>query len=52
MFVGAVYARALFLKSTKYARSQTAPTADSTLLGQALKLGVHNVEKGQSRDGL
>jgi hypothetical protein len=34
MFVGAVYDRALFLESTKYTRSQTAPTADSSLLGQ------------------
>jgi hypothetical protein len=35
MLVGAVYDRALFLESTKYARSQTAPTAYSSLLGQA-----------------
>src|SRR5215831_5424026 len=31
--VGAVYDRALFVESTKYARSQTAPTADSPLPG-------------------
>jgi hypothetical protein len=35
MFVGAVYDRAPFLESTKYARSQTAPTANAPLLGQA-----------------
>jgi len=35
MSVGAVYDRALFLESKKYARSQTAPTATSPLLGQA-----------------
>src|SRR5215831_12342231 len=34
--VGAVYDRAFFLESTKYARSQTAPTVGSSLLGQAL----------------
>jgi hypothetical protein len=37
MSVGAVYDRALFLESTKYARSQTAPTANAPLLGQAPK---------------
>jgi hypothetical protein len=35
MSVGAVYDRAPFLESTKYARSQTAPTANAPLLGQA-----------------
>src|SRR5262249_3439597 len=35
MSVGAVYDRAAFLGSRKYARSKTAPTADSLLLGQA-----------------
>ena len=39
MSVGAVYDRAVFLESTKYARSQTAPTADSSLLGQAPDTG-------------
>jgi hypothetical protein len=39
MSVGAVYDRALFLETTKYARSQTAPTGDSSLLGQALFRG-------------
>jgi len=29
IFVGAVYDRALFLESTKYARSQTAPTDEN-----------------------
>jgi hypothetical protein len=33
--VGAVYDRAFFMESTKYARSQTAPTVDPSLLGQA-----------------
>jgi hypothetical protein len=35
MLVGAVYDRALFLESTKYARSQTAPTAHWSFLGEA-----------------
>jgi hypothetical protein len=35
MSVGAVHDRAPFLESTKYARSQTAPTGNSPLLGQA-----------------
>src|SRR5215831_15093532 len=37
MIVGAVYDRALFLESTKYARSQTAPTRDWLLIRQAPK---------------
>jgi hypothetical protein len=39
MSVGAVYDRAPFLESTKYARSQTAPTGNSPLLGQAPRGG-------------
>jgi hypothetical protein len=35
MSVGAVYDRAPFLESTKYARSQTAPTANAPLFGPA-----------------
>ena len=38
--VGAVYDRAFFMESTKYARSQTAPTWDLRLLGHALEGGV------------
>ena len=50
MFVGAVYDRALFLESTKYARSQTAPTADSSLLGQPPDIGGVDATSRRSRE--
>ena len=46
MPVGAVYDRAFFLESTKYARSQTAPTEEQALLGQALKPYVNSKTRG------
>jgi hypothetical protein len=43
MSVGAVYDRAPFLESTKYARSQTAPTGNSLLFGQAPEGGAYKI---------